>query len=395
MGPLQGLVVVDAGNLIAGPMAGSLLGDYGATIIKVEHPATGDPLRHWEPLKDGNSLWWKVTARNKRLITLNLSRPEGRALFLRLATMADVVIENFRAGTFERWGLDYATLAADNPGLVLLRISGFGQTGPMSGKPGYGTIAEAMSGIPAFTGTPDGPPTLPGFPMADSVTGLFGAFACLAALHERQRTGKGQSVDIALYESLFRLVESQVIGYDQLGIVKRRVGNRLEEDAPRNTYRTADGRWVAISASSDRTWERLAAAIGRPELGTDARFVTSSNRVANVDELDRILSTWFEGLTFAEAMKRLDEQDVVAGPVLDVSEIFDHPQYLHRGNIVNVPDDDFGSVRMPAPVGKFSDTPPLVAWAGRALGFDNDYVYGELLGLDPVERDHLASEGVI
>ena len=396
MGPLEGLVVLDAGNLIAGPMAAGLLGDYGATVIKVEMPGLGDPLREWEPKKDGLSLWWKVTARNKHLITLKLSTEEGRELFFRLTDRADVVIENFRPGTFERWGIEYSSMAKNNPGLVFLRISGFGQTGPNSRKPGYGTIAEAMSGIPAFTGEPNGPPTLPGFPMADSVTALFGAYACLSSIWERDRNGGiGQEIDMALYESLFRLVESQVIGFDQLGIVKRRVGNRIEEDAPRNTYKTLDEKWVAISASSDRTWKRLAEAIGRAELAKDPRFSTTSNRVANVDELDKILGDWFEKVTMDDAVQHMESHDVVVGPVMGIAEIFEHEQYRARENIVDVVDDDFGLVKMQAPVGRFSSTPPALRWSGRHIGADNKYIFTELLGLDPEELQRLTAAGVI
>lgn len=397
MGPLTGMVVLDAGNMIAGPMAAALLADYGATVIKIEHPKLGDPLRSWEPTRDGRPLWWKVTARNKRLVTLNLGIPEGRDLLLDLVRDADVLIENFRAGTFERWGLDYATLASRNPGLVFLRISGFGQTGPYRHKPGYGTIAEAMSGIPSFTGDPDGPPSLPGFPMADSVSAVFGAYACVSAIYRRDHdgTGLGQEIDLALYESLFRIVESQVISYDQVGHVKQRVGNRLEEDAPRNAYPTADGKWVAVSASSDRTWQRFTEAIGAPELAEDPRFATSPQRVRNVEELDAIISAWFARHPAEAALEILDRHDAVAGPVLDIADIFEHEHYRARGNVVDVPDEDFGSVKMPAPVPRFLRTPCRLESAGGRAGRDNDHVYGDLLGLSAEQRHRLTADGVI
>ena len=250
-GPLSGLRVVDAGNMIAGPMATGLLADYGADVIKIEHPELGDPLRGWEPNRDGVPLWWKVTNRGKSLITLNLSTPEGQGLLLRLIREADVLVESFRPGTFERWSLGPDVLAQVNPRLVFLRVSGFGQTGPYRQKPGYGTVAEAMSGVPAFTGWPEGPPTLPGFPLADSVAAVFGALAVMSAIYDRDNSaaGLGQEIDLSLYEPLFRLAESQVIGYDQLGLIKKRAGNRLEEDAPRNAYQTADGGWVGRSTS--------------------------------------------------------------------------------------------------------------------------------------------------
>lgn len=388
-GSLSGLKIVDAGNMIAGPMATVLLADHGAEIIKIEHPTQFDPLRDWEPKKNETSLWWKVLNRNKQLVTLDLSKPLGRELFLELVARCDIVFENFRPGTFERWDLSYEELSQVNPGLILVRVSGYGQTGPFATRPGYGTIAEAMSGIPFFTGAPDGPPTLPGFPMADTVTGVFAAFAAMTALHERSKNaeGRGQVVDIALYESLFRLVDSQVIGFDQLGLVKERMGNRLGEDAPRNAYETADGGWIAISASSNRTWTRLATAIGRSELATDERFSTASNRVRNVEELDAILAAWFLLKDAAAAMDILDGYDVTAGPVLSVADIFEHPQYTARENVIEVPDPDFGIVRMQGVVPKFSRTPGAVSFPGLEPGAHNAEIFEELLG---VTQDRMA-----
>lgn len=396
-GALAGIRVLDAGNMIAGPMATVLLADHGADVIKLEHPKHLDPLRDWEPKKDGVSLWWKVTNRGKRLATLDLSTDDGRKLFLGLTKWADVVFENFRPGTLERWGLDYDCLAEVNPGIVLVRISGYGQTGPLAERPGYGTIAEAMSGIPYFTGPEAAPPTLPGFPMADTVTGVFAAMGALAALLRRDKDpeGRGQEVDIALYESLFRLVDSQVIGFDQLGIVKRRMGNRLSEDAPRNGYRTSDDRWIAISASSNKTWARLATAIGHPKLSEDSRFVGSSERVRNGDELDQILGDWFSKRTCDEAMRILEEHDVTAGPVLNIEDILQHPQYRARQNVVEVDDPDFGPVLMQGVVPKFSRTPGRVQFPGLSPGAHNHEVYLELLGKEETELLDLAARGVI
>lgn len=394
-GALAGLRVLDAGNMIAGPMATVLLADHGADVVKIEHPRHLDPLRDWEPKKSDVSLWWKVLNRNKRLVTLDLSKPAGRDVFLELVAWSEVVFENFRPGTFERWGLSYEELAEVNPGVVLVRVSGYGQTGPFATRPGYGTIAEAMSGIPYFTGAPDGPPTLPGFPMADTVTGVFAAFAALAALRERDGGGTGQVVDLGLYESLFRLVDSQVIGFDQLGIVKERMGNRLGEDAPRNAYETADGRWIAISASSNRTWARLAAAIGRPELADDPRFASSSNRVRNVEALDDVLAGWFRLYECDAAMDVLDRNDVTAGPVLNVAEIWGHPQYLARENVIRVADPDFGEVAMQGVFPKFSRTPGAVRFPGLAPGAHNAEVFGNLLGIDERRRSELVADAVI
>lgn len=397
-GPLEGLKVIDAGNLIAGPMAAALLADYGAHVIKIEHSKKTDPLRGWEPSREGHSLWWKVTARNKKLITLNLNHPEGQQIFRKLVGWSDVVIENFRAGTFEKWGLGYEKLAQVNPDIILLRVSGYGQFGPYSQRPGYGTIAEAMSGIPAFTGTAEGPPTLPGFPLADSVTAVFGALAVTSAVYRRDRSKdarRGQEIDLSLYEALFRLAESQVVGYDQLGHVKQRVGNRLEEDAPRNTYASSDGGWIAISASSNETWNRLAQAIGRPELGSDARFVSSFARVQNVEQLDEILSAWFRTRTASEAMTTMNAHDVAAGPVMNIADIFSDPHYAARNTIVAVPDAHFGSIKMQGVVPLFHATPGEVKHTGNDPGHDNAAVYGEILGMSKKEIDAFGADGVI
>jgi len=395
-GPLNGLRVIDAGTMIAGPLAATQLADFGAEVVKIEMPGVGDSIRHWAPLKEGRSLWWKVIGRNKRLITLSLSSAEGQDIFRTLARTADIVIENYRPGTFERWGLGYADLARINPRLVLVRVSGFGQTGPYAKRGGYGTIAEAFSGIPSFTGFPDRPPTLPGFPMADSVASTFAAMAAMFAVYNRDHNGgRGQEIDVSLYEPLFRLVEAQVIGFDQLGIVKTRQGNRLAEDSPRNTYRTSDDRWIGISASSQRTFERLARAMNMPELIDDPRFVDNVSRCENDVALDALIARWFEKRSASEIMALFEQADVVAGPVLDIRDIFADPHYRARENIVEAEDDDFGSVRMQNVVPKFKETPGEVRHAGRALGADNRAVYLGELGLSEQRLAELQSRGVI
>jgi crotonobetainyl-CoA:carnitine CoA-transferase CaiB-like acyl-CoA transferase len=396
-GPVAGLRVLDLGTMIAGPIAAAFLADFGAEVVKVEHPEQGDDLRNWPPMKAGRSLWWKVTARNKKLITLNLSAPPGRDLLLRLLPRFDVLVENFRPGTMERWGLGYETLARANPRLIMVRVSGYGQTGPHARRPGYATVAEAMSGLPSFTGFPDKPPTFSAFPMGDALTGLFAAYATMLAVYERdvRGSGRGQVIDASLYESFFRIVESQVIGFDQLGIVKQRKGNRMDEDSPRNAYRTADGEHVAISVGSQRIFVRLARAIGRPELADDPRFATLSLRVANGDVLDELLAAWFRGLTLDEAMRRLEEADVVAGPVYDIRRIFADPHYAAREDIVEVPDPDFGSVRMQGVVPRLSRTPGRVVHPGLARGAHNDEIYRDLLGLGEAELEALREQRVI
>jgi succinyl-CoA--D-citramalate CoA-transferase len=396
-GPIAGLRVLDLGTMIAGPITASFLGDFGAEVVKAEHPELGDDLRNWPPMKAGRSLWWKVTARNKKLITLNLSVARGRELLMRLLPRFDVLVENFRPGTMERWGLGYEALAAAHPRLVMVRVSGYGQTGPYAPRPGYATVAEAMSGVPSFTGFPDRPPTFSAFPMGDALTGLLAAYGAMLAVYERDVRGSGraQVVDASLYESFFRLVEAQVIGFDQLGIVKRRQGNRMDEDSPRNAYRTADGEYVAISVGSQRIFGRLARAIERPELADDPRFATLPLRVENGDVLDELLVAWFAALTLDEAMRRLEAADVVAGPVYDIRRIFTDPQYAAREDIVEVPDPDFGTVRMQGVVPKLSRTPGHVVHAGLARGAHNQEVYGEWLGLGAAELEALRRECVI
>jgi crotonobetainyl-CoA:carnitine CoA-transferase CaiB-like acyl-CoA transferase len=383
--------------MIAGPLGATQLADFGADVIKVELPGVGDSMRHWAPMKDGLSLWWKVIGRNKRLVTLKLSDSRGQELFKRLLRGADIVIENYRPGTFERWGLGYDVLSAINPRLVMARVSGFGQSGPYSSRGGYGTIAEAFSGIPSFTGFPDRPPTLPGFPLADSIAATFVAMSSMFAIYNRDQggSGRGQVIDVSLYEPLFRLVEAQVIGFDQLGIVKTRQGNRLAEDSPRNTYETSDGRWIGISASSQKTFERLATAIEMPELVTDPRFLDNASRCNNAEPLDAIIAQWFRSRTAADILALFDKADVVAGPVLDIRDIFSDPHYAARQNILSVPDDDFGSVRMQNVTPRFSRTPGEVRHAGRAIGADNRDVFVSELGLSEETFRDLQAERII
>lgn len=389
--------MLDLGNMIAAPTAGCLFGDFGARVVKVEHPAQGDDLRRWPPSKDGVPLWWKVTNRNKELITLNLGTEQGQQVCRRMIGSFDIVLENFRPGTMERWNLGYEQLAAIHPGLIMVRISGYGQTGPSASRPGYGTVAEAMSGVPSFTGFPQTPPTLSAFPLVDSLAGMFAVQGALMAVYERDivGSGKGQVIDVSLYESIFRLVDSQVIGYDQLGTVKQRQGNRLGEDSPRNAYRTADGEYVAISAGSQRTFARLAEVIGRPDLNEDPRFRSNEARCDNSDALDVIFSAWFAARTLDEAMRVLNVGDVVAGPVYDIRRIFSDPHYQAREDIVTVSDPDLGEIRMQAVVPKFSRTPGAVRWPGGRQGEKNEEFFIKQAGLSEDELADLRANGVI
>lgn len=396
-GPLTGLQVLEFGSMIAAPTAGALLADAGARVVKVEHPTAGDDLRRWPPFKDGVPLWWKVTNRNKSLVTLNLSAERGQDLVRKMIGRFDVLIENFRPGTLERWNLGYDQLAAINPRLILVRISGYGQTGPYSRRPGYGTVAEAMSGVPSFTGFPDKPPTFSAFTHVDALAAMFAVQGALMALYERDVAGsnKGQVVDVSLFESLFRIVDPQVIAYDQLGLVKQRNGNRLAEDSPRNAYRTSDGEYVAISAGSQRTFSRLAQAMEMPEVGADPRFNSVEARCANGDELDRLIDDWFASRTLVEAMSTLEAADVVAGPVYDITRIFADPHYHARDDLVSVADEDLGVVRMQGITPKFSRTPGAIRHPGGSIGECNHRFYREELGLSEQEMADLRTAEVV
>jgi len=397
-GPLAGLRVIDAGQMIAAPLACTLLADFGADVIKIEHPTQGDAMRTRPPERDGRSLWWKTIARNKRNVTLNLSKPEGQALLKRLAGTADILVENYRPGTFERWGLGYDALAAINPRLVFVRVSGYGQTGPYAKRGGYGTVAEAFTGLPSFTGFPDGPPTLSSsFAMADSVAATFAAMAAMFAVYERDQggSGKGQEVDVSLFEPLFRLIEFQVIAFDQLNLVRERMGNRSMTDSPRNAYRTRDNRYITISASTQKSFDRLVEAMGMPRLSTDPRFTDGLKRQRFADDLDEIMAGWFLQHDFDEALAILEAGEVVAGPILTIADIFKDPQYAARETIVGVPDGDFGEVRMQNAIPRLSRTPGRVRHSGGALGADNEAVYRDELGLGADELARLRAMQVI
>ncbi|HLW47419.1 MAG TPA: CoA transferase [bacterium] len=394
-GPLAGLTVLDLSTIVSGGTATSMLADFGADVVKVEHPKGGDPLRTWGPFVAGQSVWWKVMSRNKRSVTLDLSGPRGQEILLRLARRADVLVENFRPGTLERWNIGPEQLHAANAALVILRVSGFGQTGPYRHRPGFGTVAEAMSGVVAISGFPDTPPLAPPMPLADEVAGLMGAFAVLAALRAREERGAGQVIDVSLYEPLFRMLIPHITQYTALGITARRTGNHFPDAAPRNLYETADGGWIAISATSQRVFERLASAIGRADLIQDPRFRDNPARVRHHEVLDAILAAWFHAHAEAGALARLEESGAVAGPVYDVSRILNDPHYAARGDIATVPDRDAGELRMPGVVPKFSATPGALRWTGPPLGAHNAEVYGGWLRLDAAALEQLRAEGII
>lgn len=391
---LAGIRVLDLGNFMAGPMAATWLGDFGAEVIKVEHPR-GDGVRHWGQTKKGDPLYWKMLSRNKRCITLNLGKPEGQKLLRDLVAKSDVLIENFTPGTMSRWNVGYEHLSEVNPRLVMLSISAYGQTGPYSLRPGFGTLAEAMSGFAYINGEPDGPPILPSFGLADGIAGLNGAFGVLAALRYRDHHGVGQHVDIALYEPLLTVLGPQVIEYDQLGIVQERLGSRLPFSAPRNTYVTKDGKWLSMSSSAQSVFERTMHAIGKPELITDERFLDNRKRGVNVEALDEEIGAWCRRHTMQEAMEILVKHEAAAAPVYSVADVVADPHFTARGSVVAVEDANLGPVRMQAPFPRLSRSPGRIRSTGPKLGEHNREVYESLLGLGDADLEQLNRQGVI
>jgi crotonobetainyl-CoA:carnitine CoA-transferase CaiB-like acyl-CoA transferase len=391
-GPLEGIHVVEAATLFAAPLAAMLLGDFGAEVVKIEHPAKPDPARGHGASKDGIGLWFKTLSRNKRLITLDLSSTGGAAAFLRLVERSDVVVENFRPGTLERWGLGPAELFAANPRVVVARITGFGQTGPYANRPGFGTLAEAMSGFAALNGEPAGPPLLPPLALADGVTAFAAAFAILAALRARERTGRGQVVDLSLIEPLMTLLGPQLAQFDLLGELQPRTGNRSSHNAPRNVYRTADDRWVAVSASATSVAERVLRLVGRGELAAEPWFATGAGRAAHVEEIDAAVSSWIAARTRDAVIEAFDRADAAVAPVYDARDVAADPQLRAIEAITAVPDDDVGRVLMTNVVARFSETPAAIRWPGRAHGADTAEVLAEI-GIDAAALARLREDG--
>ena len=404
-GPLKGLKVLDLSIIVAGGTASSLLADFGAEVVKVERPGTGDPLRNWGPFANGVSLWWKVHSRNKYSVTLDLAKPEGQEILRNLAREADLLIEGFRPGTLERWNLGPEDLHQVNPGLVILRYSGFGQTGPYKDRPGFGTIAECMSGYIGMTGFSDTPPALPPIPLADEISGVFGAMAGMMALYHRdsslgrkngpEETGKGQVIDLSLFEPLFRLCIPHIPMYDLLGIIRERVGNDFPDAAPRSLFLTEDERWLGLSATSQSTWERLAQAMGLTELLADPRFKDNSARLEHKDELNEKLQDWLGQRTLAESMEQLIPAGGVVGPVYNSAQIVEDPHYREREDLVEVDDPEIGPTLMPGVVPKFSSTPGAIEHAGPRLGEHNLQIYGSWLGYREDTVQELAQKGII
>lgn len=391
---LGDLKILDCSTLFAGPYAASLLGDFGAEVIKLEHPSRIDPSRGHGPAKDGHGLWWKSLGRNKQTITANLNTAAGQDIFRRLARNADVIIENFRPDTLERWGLGYEALKAINPRVVLVRVTGFGQKGPRRRDPGFGTLAEAMSGFAAVTGEPDGPPTLPPLALADGVAGITAAYAAMVALHSRQTTGVGQEVDLALIEPLLGILGPQITVYDQLGLKPERTGNRSSNNAPRNVYKTKDDRWLAVSTSAQAIAERVMRLVGRPEFVDEPWFSAGTTRADHADELDEAVASWVIERTAAEALEGFIGAEAAASLVYDVADILDDAQYEALETITTVQDADLGPVRMTNVMFRLSETPGEVRFAGRRHGANTDEVLGQL-GYTAAEIDTMRAQGDI
>lgn len=386
--------MIDAATLFAGPLAATLMADFGADVIKVEHPR-GDPVRYHGYRKNGVPLWWKMIGRNKRAITLSLSSPAGQELMKGLVKRSEVLIENFRPGTLERWNLGPDVLHALNPGLVIARVTGFGQFGPYSARPGFGTLAEAMSGFAAMTGEPDGPPTLPPFGLADGITALATVAAIMFALQARQRTGRGQVIDMAIIEPILTILGPQPTWFDQLGIVQERLGNRSVNNAPRNVYRTKDERWVAISTSAQSVAERVMRLVGHPEVIAEPWFAEGAQRARHADALDAMVGGWIAERPFDEVVAAFEEAQAAVAPIYDIRQIVEDPQFRALGSIVSIDDPELGPMKMQNVMFRLSETPGEIHWAGRRLGEDNEAVYSELLGLDRERLAELAAKEVI
>jgi formyl-CoA transferase len=394
-GALSDLRVLELGTLIAGPFCGQLLGDMGAEVIKIEAPGQGDPMRHWGPQKRGQpSVWWPVIGRNKKSITLDLRQPDGQSLFRDLAAKADVIIENFRPGTLEKWSCGYESLAARNPKLILVRVSGYGQTGPYSQRAGYGGIGEAMGGLRYIVGEPDRPPSRVGISIGDSLAAVHACMGTLAALHHRDRTGQGQVIDAAIYESVLNMMESLITEYDQLGHVRERSGPILPRIAPSNVYPTRDG-IVMIGANQDTVFARLCDAMQAPALATDAQYQDHQARGANQHALDEIITNWTSTLGTRELLDLLEKHGVPSGLIYRTSDMLDDPHFLARQAIVSTSHPSFGTLRMQNVAPRLSATPSSIRSPAPELGQHNADVYRELLGIDAAALAAYQGRGII
>ena len=395
IGPLTDLRVLDVSTVLAGPTTCQILADYGADVIKIEHPTQADALRGHGAQVDGEGLWWKIVARNKRCLGLYLGSPDGAEIFEKLVSTADVVVENFRPGTLERWGLGYGRLAEINPGIVLCRITGFGQSGPYAGRPAFGTLVEAMSGFAHMTGEADRPPTLPPFGLADSIAGLTGVSAVMMALHHRDRTGVGQQIDLSILEPLASALGPHIITHDQTGHVQSRSGNRSSNNAPRNTYLTSDQHWVAVSSSAESIARRAMELVGRADLTTEPWFDTGAGRADHADEIDEAMSPWIGDLDLETVIAEFAAAEVALAPVYDVAQYVADPQVQAREAVVRVDDQRLGTVAMQNVLFKMSQTPGAIRHTGRSLGADTNALLHEELEISHEKLNELRQDGVI
>jgi len=394
-GPLAGLRVLDLGTVYAAPITAMLLGDWGADVIKVEHPR-GDPARAHGLSKDGHGLWWKVIARNKRAITLNLSKPEGQEILRQLVVEADVVIENFRPGVMETWDLGPQKLQQLNPGLVMLRVTGFGQTGPYAKRRAFGTLAEAMSGLAHQTGQENGPPTLPPFGLADGVAGVAGAFAVMLALYHRDvLCGPGQVIDLSLLEPLLGILGPGPTAYDQLGVIPGRNGNRSNNNAPRNAYQTRDGRWVAISASTTSVACRVMRLVGRPDIAEEPWFAHAGERVRHANMIDAPVAEWIGERSFDEVSTAFHDAGAALAPICDIAQLMNDPHVQERETITTIEDEDLGPLKMQNLIFRMQGTPGAIRHGGRRIGQDTEQVLDKLLGLNADEVKSLRDRGIL
>lgn len=394
--PMDGVRVIDLSTVLAGPHCATLLGEFGADVIKVELPGVGDSLRKFWPQYHGTALIWRVEGRNKRCITLDMRKPKGQEVIKRLVKMSDVVVENFRPGTLEKWNIGYEQLKAVNPGLVMMRVSGYGQFGPYKDKPGFGRIAAAYGGLSNLAGFPDRPPVIPGTAsIPDYLTGVYGALGVMMALRHRDRTGEGQFIDIALYEPVLRILEEVPAAFHKMGMVRERLGTGSMNAVPHNHYTTKDGRAIAVACTNDTMFRRLVTAMGRPELAEDPKFNSNAQRVAHRAETDAMVQEWIGSYTAKEVMKVLEQNEVPNGLVYSVEDMFEDPQYQARENIISVEDPVDGEIKMTSVVPRLSLTPGQVKWTGPELGAHNGDVYRDLLGYSEEELAQMKAEGIV
>jgi formyl-CoA transferase len=391
---LSDLRVIELGTLIAGPYCARLMAEFGADVIKIETPVEGDPLRKWRVLREGTSLWWYTQARNKKSVTLNLKDPDGQEIVRRLVKDTDIVVENFRPGTMEKWGLGYDALAAINPGLIMVRLSGFGQTGPYMDRTGFGAIGESMGGMRYITGYPDRAPVRVGISIGDSLSAMFGVIGALTALHHRERSGKGQMVDVALYEAVFSMMESMLPEYGMTGLVRERTGAALPGIVPSNTYPCGDGRYVVIGANGDSIFNRMMHAIGRPDLAEDPALADNAGRVKRTQELDSVIGDWTAKHTLDQVLEVLERAQVPGGKIYSIADIVADLQYQARQMIERHKLPDGQEVLLPGIVPKLSATPGGTRWVGPKLGEHTDEVLTQL-GYSEMERARLRANGVI